>query len=178
MKKIGLLACLATSGLIGAIQAPSAAEISNTFNVTATVIDTCTVADFAELAFGSIGPKQSAIADTSVAINCTGATTLDSVYLSMGDHEDSGTRRLASATPDYIPYTLKMGASSATANEATDGATNLKSRMGHLFPVGAPYDWNAIIYATIDSSATARPAGEYSDTVILTVNYYNGLPPD
>ena len=177
MKKIGLLACLATSGLIGAIQAPSAAEISNTLNLTATVIDTCTVTDFADLDFGSIGPKQSASADTSVEINCTGATTLDSVYLSMGDHEDSGTRRLTSATSDYIPYTLKMGASSATANEATTGATNLRSRMGHLFP-GAPYNWNAVIYATIASSETARLAGEYSDTVILTVNYYNGLPPD
>lgn len=169
-----LFAACIVSSMSGLCSAAYAIEVSGSIAVTATVVDTCTVQADA-IVFNQIGPTQAATAGAGIAIACTVPTTLQSVYVSMGDNSDAGSRRLASVTPDYIPYSVSVGLPGQVNIEATDATTDVSDAFGHFFP-GAPDNWASVITANIAATPTARNTGDYSDTMILTVNYNLGAP--
>ena len=174
MTRLVLMACIASAGCLASGGGWAAPTLTASMDVTANVINTCTVGDDT-IAFGDISPKQAATMTAIVRVQCTALTVLGDVFVSMGNNPDAGTpptRRLSSVVPDYIPYTLKMG-----NVESVDETTNVRNGF-QWYNYGTPssFKYEGVLTATIASTDTARAEGEYSDTVIVTVSYDLGDP--
>ncbi len=148
---LGLLAFLAY------VPATYAASNSNTFNVTATVDPVCTITNTHELAFGLYtGSQKDRTAQFDVT--CTNGTAY-TVGLDNGLHSASclGTRCMEDSSGHFLGY-------------------QLFSNIGRTLP------WNGVntvagsasqtltVYGRIPTG-TPPPAGPYTDTIVVTVNF-------
>lgn len=169
MKKIYKL-----TGIVGAVLLASsgaqAATSTTTFDVGATVADSCSVSATA-LAFGSIDPlvnKTTATDATStIDVTCANGTTYD-VGLDAGQASGATvtTRQMASGT-NLLNYALYSD-SGRTANwgntiDATTGDTVAGTGTGAIQTL--------TVYGRVPSGQETAPTGTYADTITVTVTY-------
>lgn len=174
MKKVISYATLAVIGLIG-IQAANAATTTGTLTVKATVAKGCSVntdasgtAANAVLDFGTISSltanvdgDTAAASGTSIKVLCNNGTAY-TVAFGAGNNVLSGVRRMAGGSSEFIPYNLYLASTRADAL-AVNGTT--ASITGN----GTPQTLD--VYGRIPAGSVLPTAGNYTDTVTLTVTY-------
>ena len=159
--------CLALLGLgltIGAPLALQAAEVaSTTLSVTATVLDSCTLTAPAGLVFASVntGAVTNQTSQGTVTVVCTAAKPSVTVKLEGGDNAAAGQRNMKNVANDLLPYiiTTDVGHATAVAISGNLFAGALTAVTPNIFSV----------YGQIP--AGTYPAGIYTDTVRVTLNY-------
>ncbi len=152
MKSLTILTSLALLALGGAAWAAD----TNTLTVTASVTGTCKFSAAAStLNFGALDPS------TPVAVNgsaspqfwCTKGVTTDLITAGLGLNPAGSTRQMKdSVSLELIPYSLVL---------TPDGATNQGP--------ASPRTLN-IAGTVAAADYTGKAAGNYSDTVVLTLN--------
>lgn len=153
-KTIALLAF----GMASAAGMGHAATETASMAVTATVVDTCDVA-VDPLAFGTIDRDEGGEKTTTLTVTCTEAKDLE-IVLDGGTDAQVATpfRQMKDATTNKLPYKLGF-------TDGTDHAPNLVKT--HSATASA----NEItLYGKIDANPS-YVAGDYNDTVIITVAY-------
>jgi spore coat protein U-like protein len=145
----------------GTAQAQGTASAN--FNVTATVVNRCTI-NAAALAFGNYDPTSATAvtAQSDVTVSCTrGAVTWTG--LDDGQHVAGTQRQMLGNTTEMLPYTLYR--EGARTNEwrntlATGVSWTSTGRAAHAITV----------YGTIPAGADVS-AGAFTDTVQATVHF-------
>jgi spore coat protein U-like protein len=145
----------------------SAATATANLGVSATVTNNCTISTSA-LAFGSYDPV---VANASTDLDGTGTVSVActkgvsaTVGLGLGSNASGSTRRMTDGSGNYLTYELYQDASHTTV-WGNAGA-------GLLSPAAAPSKAarNFTVYGQVVSNQDAT-AGNYSDTVVATVNF-------
>jgi len=154
MSKLGIALALCTAGVLTAL--PVFAADTKDLNVTANVTGVCkfksTTAD--TLAFGALDPSAGGDknASTNVLYWCTKGVTTNAVAAGNGLNFAGGKRNMKdSVSGDVIPYTLSVTSSGTPGGPSVDLTAAVSGQV-----LGVDY--------------TAKAAGSYSDTVVLTVN--------
>ncbi len=134
-----------------------AANATTTFNVTATVDPACRVSAN-NLNFGDyIG---SAIdTQTNVTVNCIQGQGY-TVALSNGNSPLNGNRQMKHGTSDFLRYNLYSDHPGGTVWNSLSPLPGVGTGLNQLIPV----------YGRLPGGQT-DPAGSYSDTITVTVNY-------
>ncbi len=148
---------------------PSAAAATATANltVTATVTNNCTIST-APVAFGNYDPV---VANASTSLDSTGTVTVActkgataTVGLSLGSNPSGSTRRLKDGGTNVLTYELYQDSGRSTV-WGDAGAALLSPGAA---PSKAPRSFT--VYARVPSGQDV-PAGNYTDTVVATVNF-------
>jgi spore coat protein U domain-containing protein, fimbrial subunit CupE1/2/3/6 len=167
MRKI-LIATAAGAALVAGVSA-NAATATTTFQVTATVLKTCSVSA-ATLAFGNYTPGSGNVAGTTtVNVNCT-KTTPYTVALNAGT--TAGTtlaQRLLGSGVNTLQYNLYTTNTYATVWGDGGGATATQAGVGSGLATA-----NALtVFGQLPDNATNQNAvpGAYADTITVTVTY-------
>lgn len=141
-----------------------AAEVaSTTLTVTATVLDSCILTAPAGLVFASVntGVATNETTQGSITVVCTAAKPSVTIKLEGGDNAVTTQRNMKSIANDLLPYIITSDAAHASAvaigGNLFSGA--LTAVTPNIFPV----------YGQIP--AGTYPAGIYTDTVRVTLNY-------
>jgi spore coat protein U-like protein len=159
MKKIALL----TLAIAGAATVSSVQAGTNNLSVTADVAATCSV-EAATMAFGTYDTLTGSAAtqSTDLAFTCSNGTTY-SVALGNGASYDATgtTRRLQHSgggvsAADYLTYKIYEDSEMATAFDGLSASST-----------GAQQ--TVTVYGRIDAGQTTAKAGNYADTVVITV---------
>ncbi len=159
MNRTALRLSLALAALLSSTAA-RAGTATATFAVTAKVDPKCTVAT-SDIGFGTYDPTTLLDAQGSVTVTCTKGTSF-SVGLDNGS-SGSGTRQMTGAG-DVLDYELYFDAGRAAAAVWT--TTSMPPSQAAAGKAG-----NALtVYARIPAGQYPT-AGNYSDTVTVTVNY-------
>jgi spore coat protein U-like protein len=162
---VGVGAVIAVAGL-GFTTANAATATAN-LGVSATVTNNCTISTVA-LAFGSYDPV---VANASTNLDGTGTVTVActkgstaTIGLGAGANASGATRRMGDGATNFLTYELYQDSSRSTvwANSGT----------GLLSPAAAPSKAarSFTVYGRVASDQDV-PAGNYSDTVVATVNF-------
>lgn len=143
--------------------AASAATATTTFLVSATVLNTCIVAA-SPLAFGNYDPTSGTATDSTntISVTCT-ASVPYTVALNQGTHGSSVTARLMQLSSDTLPYALYSNAGRTTNWGESVGVDTVAG-------TGSGILQTHTVYGRIPAGASV-PAGAYTDTVTVTVNY-------
>lgn len=156
---VGLLA-LAALG-----KAALAATATTTFDVTATVADTCSISA-SNLAFGAYDPGAGDLnGTTTIVATCTEDTTYN-IGLDTGDNGASATtttRAMDDSLTNYLDYELYQDSSRTTVWGETVGTDTVSQ-------TSAGGDESHTVYGQIPGSQFV-PAGSYSDTINVTITY-------
>lgn len=144
---------------------------SATITVRANVIESCTVNSFT-LNFGNYDPvtthrTQSLDAMTVITAHCTTGTEAK-ITLSNGDHFDGTNRRMmeAGSPPEYLSYNIFTDSGRSMVWDNVVGVTEVSD--SRIIPLGGGGGIPA--YGRILGGQNVR-AGNYTDTVVATVNY-------
>lgn len=145
----------------------NAATATANLGVSATVTNNCTISTVA-LAFGSYDPVV-ANASTNldgtgtVVVACTKGSTA-TIGLGLGSNASGSTRRMGDGGTNYLTYELYQDTSRSTVWGNSGAAL--------LSPVAAPSKAarNFTVYGRVTSNQDV-PAGNYTDTVVATVNF-------
>lgn len=159
MQKI-IYSLLAGSLLLS--QAANAATATQNFNVTATVVNACSLSTISDLAFGNYSFSAPSLGTTSVNVTCS----LGSAYtLHINDGlygNSSSTRKMKHGTlTDTLSYTLSNSLAGATWGD-TAGTGVAGTGLGVAVPT--------TIYGSVAANQTVTP-GSYSDTLTMTVTF-------
>lgn len=162
---VGASAAIAFAGF-GSTTANAATATAN-LGVTATVTNNCTISTVA-LAFGSYDPVV-ANASTNldgtgtVVVACTKGATA-TIGLGLGSNASGSTRRMNDGASEFLTYELY--------NETTRTTVWSNAGGGLLSTGAAPSKAarNFTVYGRVTSNQDV-PAGNYSDTVVATVNF-------
>jgi spore coat protein U-like protein len=162
---VGIGTALAFAGF-GSVTADAATATAN-LGVSATVTNNCTISTVA-LGFGSYDPVV-ANASTNldgtgtVVVACTKGATA-TIGLGLGSNASGSTRRMGDGATNFLTYELYQDSGRTTVWE--------NSGAGLLSPVAAPSKAarNFTVYGRVISNQDV-PAGNYSDTVVATVNF-------
>jgi spore coat protein U-like protein len=151
-------ACLA----LAAPGTAHAASTTTTFNVTATVVDSCAVSA-SDLAFGTYDPASATDKTGTSTVNVTCSLgTAYTVSLNNGTHASGSTRRLAA------------GASRLTYQVYKDvGATLIFGAIADTLGVsgiGTGVAIPSVIYGVIPKTQNVG-SGSYSDQITVTIDY-------
>ena len=168
MKFQKTLLAVALLGLTGAVANVYAATTSATFQVTATVIKSCTIST-APIAFGNYDPTSTAavLAQGSVSAKCTKGTPV-TVALDEGLNKSSGStattpaRQMVSGT-SLLPYDIYTTSGGTTEwGNATASEPSTQTSIS----VNTP-----LVFTTYGSlpAGTDVPAGNYVDTVTASL---------
>ncbi|MGM0517702.1 MAG: Csu type fimbrial protein [Pseudomonadota bacterium] len=147
--------------------AAQAATDTTTFQVTATVADTCDITA-TDLAFGAYDPNAGALDGTStITATCTSGTSYD-IGLDTGNNgaEATTTTRAmddGAATPSYLDYELYSDSGRTTVWGDTVGTDTVNQTSA-----GGAEDHT--VYGQIPTGQFV-PAGSYSDTINVTITY-------
>jgi spore coat protein U-like protein len=164
-----LVGTVAAAGIAFGAYSSTAKAASATANlgVSATVTNNCTISTTA-LAFGSydpVGANASGNLDGTgtVVVACTKGATA-TVGLGLGGNASGSTRRMGDGGTNYLTYELYQD-SGRTTIWSDSGA-------GLLSPAAAPSKAprNFTVYGRVTGNQDV-PAGNYSDTVVATVNF-------
>ena len=148
--------------VLGVGRASAQTTASTSFNVTATVVNRCTISA-AALAFGSYDPTSATpvTGQSDLTVSCTrGAITWTG--LDNGQHFGTS-RQMIGNTTEMLPYTLYRESSRTNqwgSTQATGVAWTSTGRAPHTLTV----------YGTIPAGADVS-AGAFTDTVQATVNF-------
>jgi spore coat protein U-like protein len=166
MRKI-LTATLAAAAL--AAGGAQAATTTTTFAVTATVQSTCS-ATAAALAFPNYTPGGGAqIGNTTISVKCTKNTPF-TVLLNVGSTTgDAFAQRVMGSGANTLQYNLFTAASLLTIFGDGTGGTQTVTGTG----LGVATANSVQVFGQVPDSATnqAAVAGNYSDTITVTVSY-------
>jgi spore coat protein U-like protein len=154
MRKLLSLAIVFGLVLVAAV---SFAADTNTLTVTASVAGTCkfVAPKTSTLDFGSLDPSvgTNANASTTTQFWCTKGVTTDAVNAGNGSHWAGGTRNmLDTVSTDLIPYTLTL---------TKDGNPNAGPTSPRTLTIAGQ---------VLGTDYTGKSAGNYSDTVIISIN--------
>jgi spore coat protein U-like protein len=157
---------LLTSLLVVSAAPALAAEATGSFDVSATVGDSCSVSA-ADLAFGNVDPL-SATATTATAaidVTCSNGTSYD-VGLDAGGAAGATvtSRAMGDGDSNTLNYALYTDAA-RTNNWGNTVGTDTVSGTGN----GSAQ--TQTVYGEIPGSQSGVPTGTYSDTINLTVTY-------
>jgi len=152
--------------LVGSLgwSAAAHAQTTDTFDVTATVIDSCTLTAGNTLAFGNYDPNSGTNLDgqTTINVSCTNGTTAD-LELDLGGNADGTTRRMADVTngTSFLEYELY----------SDSGRTTVWGTGGDAIT----YTGQGVLSAENDTVYGRVPSGQdvtvesYSDTITVTL---------
>ncbi len=169
-RSIKLVGIVAAAGIafagIGSTRAKAATATAN-LSVTASVTNNCTISTVA-LAFGSYDPvvaNASANLDGTgtVVVACTKGATA-TIGLGNGSNYSGGVRRMGNGGSEFLSYEVYHEAARTTVWTNTGG--------GLLSTGAAPSKAarNFTVYGRVTSNQDV-PAGNYSDTVVASVNF-------
>ncbi|HSV71550.1 MAG TPA: spore coat U domain-containing protein [Methylibium sp.] len=153
---------LAAGGLALAAASVQAGSASSTFDVTATVLDTCAISA-ANLAFGTYA---GAVLDstTTITVACTNLTVYTvEIDAGAGSGATTSVRRMTGPSSALLNYALYQDAARLLV-WGTVGA--LQSVAG----IGNGASQSLTVYGRVPSGQSPE-AGAYTDTVTVTVNY-------
>lgn len=144
------------------------ATTTTTFDVTATVVDSCSVSA-TDLAFGNVEPVQGLDIDntSTVTVTCSLGTSY-AIALDDGANSSDGsvsTRRMTDGSSNYLSYQLYSDPTRTTVWGETSGTDDVSGLTGT--GLGLP----AVVYGRIPSGQEETPTGSYSDTINVTVTY-------
>jgi spore coat protein U-like protein len=167
VRTVAAAGCGAAIACAGFGSTASAATATANLGVSATVTNNCTIST-AALAFGSYDPVVANASNNldgtgTVIVACTKGATA-TIGLGLGGNASGTTRRMRDGGTNYLTYELYQDSGRATVwSEA--GA-------GLLSPSAAPSKAprNFTVYGRVTSNQDV-PAGNYSDTVVATVNF-------
>lgn len=163
MRKISVIAAVMAAA--GFASPALAATDSDTMQVTATVVNNCTI-NAAPMAFGTLATLGSSNIDTSatVSLACTPNAVYD-VAMDLGLQGVGGQRYLVNSTDSgqTIPYGVYTNASRTNAWGSGVGQTVVGTATGGTATL--------VAYGRIPASASAVTAGSYADTVTITVTF-------
>jgi len=150
--------------LLAAAVPASAQSASSSFQVSASVLRTCTIAATA-IDFGSydpVGANDTTPADQTgtVAVRCTRGTSW-SVELGAGDNFSGGRRMQIGATGEYLGYELY---SDASRTAVWDSATPQTGVAANRSPLALT------VYGRVPAGQDALE-GAYLDSIAATVNF-------
>jgi len=161
--------------ILGVSASIAGAGTANTnFNVTATVVDRCTISS-SGISFGSYDPSSATglRAQGAITAKCTKGGAI-SVALNQGANPAPGStpvapaRRMTDGASNYLPYHIYV-AGPPSKEEWGAGAAGKNQPSAQIAAgVSAP-----IIFTTYGalSAGTNVPAGEYTDIVIAVVTF-------
>ena len=158
MRKIVMVA--AAAAMTTAAPAYAQSTDSADMEVTATIEDSCTITA-GSMAFGLVDLTTGTDHDTSatITLSCTNGAGY-SVAMGNGNNYASGSHNLSDGT-DVIPYDIYSDSARVSVWE---GATEVTGTAG-------ADDVELVAYGRIPSTAGNVPAGDYSDTVSVTVTF-------
>jgi spore coat protein U-like protein len=156
MKMKKLLGLAMVLGLVLLTGVAFAAD-TNTLTVQASVLGTCkfVAPKTSTLDFGSLDPSvgNNVNASTTTQFWCTKGVTTDVVSAGNGSHYSGGTRNMLDAvSTDLIPYTLTL---------AKDGNPNAGPTSPRTLTISGQ---------VLGTDYVGKSAGNYSDTVIISIN--------
>jgi spore coat protein U-like protein len=152
--------------LMGAslLLATAAQASGNTFNVTATVLQTCSVSTN-DLNFGSINVVQNQDWDSTTTISLTcGSGTAYHVGLDAGLNGGSVTNRQMMSSSVPLNYALYQDTNRTTNWGNTAGVDTVDS-------AGTGGQQTLTVYGRVPNGQTNVGAGSYSDTITVSVYY-------
>ena len=156
-----LVGALLPSGLF--LEA-NAATSSDTFQVTATVPDECTISA-TDLAFGSYSVTAGTAVDgsSSLSVTCSGGTAYEvSLDAGVGSGATVAARKMTSGS-DTLDYTLYRDSGRTQVWGDTSGTNTLSGN-------GSGSGQTISVYGRITAAQTAA-AGSYTDTVTATITF-------
>lgn len=139
-----------------------AASATTTFNVTATVIDSCAVSA-SDLAFGTYDPASATdkTGTSTVSVTCS-LGTLYTVSLNNGTHASGSTRRLAAGASRLTYQVYKDVAATQIFGSIADTLGLSGTGTGVAIP--------SVIYGVIPKTQNVA-SGSYSDQITVTIDY-------
>lgn len=167
MYKRNIFAVLGCAALMSsvALAATSNADLTSTATVAATCIVTAN-----PMPFGAYDPFTGAavVHASTIAVTCT--TGMDAPPITMGEGSNpSGSstvgaplRQLSNGATGLLSYNLYSDSSRTVVWEGTTGVTSPT-------PTGSANNMN--VYGKIASGQTTVPAGNYTDTVVVTATF-------
>lgn len=143
-------------------QAANAATATQNFNVTATVVNACTLSSISDLAFGNYSFSAPSLGTTSVNVTCSLGSSY-TLHINDGLYGSSAsTRKMKHGTlTDNLSYTLSNSLAGATWGD-TAGTGVTGTGLGVAVPT--------TIYGSVAANQTVT-AGSYSDTLTMTVTF-------
>ncbi|MGH8397838.1 MAG: Csu type fimbrial protein [Gammaproteobacteria bacterium] len=140
-------------------------------NVRANVQGSCASVTAGDVAFGTLDPStvnSNEVVTSNVTVNCTNGTPFG-VVMDAGLHAatpgDTTTRRMMDTTGDFLPYHLCTD--SLCANEIGADLTG-----AYITGTGVSGSQSVVFYGMVKlSDLQVAPAGNYSDTVTVTLIY-------
>lgn len=147
---------------------PSAEEVlaaqskpgSNSLSVTTNYENSCNLISASDMNFGQINDLSKAVTSAAAVVLSCPLNTSWKVSLDQGLHYDGATRRMRKGA-DYIAYELYRDAQYSqlwNSSGASQGAGNNGAQTIHIYGKAGP-------------SLAAVPAGEYQDTITVTLTY-------
>ncbi len=145
-----------------AMKPSTAVAASANLNVTATVVDECTMAG-ANLAFGNYSGAQAVTANALIDVTCQDINTQWSIVPDAGLNPNGCIRRMQHDTDpnSFLIYLLQ------DQNAAELGSGDLQTCPGSVLS-GTGSDPDPSIFGEISAGQTAL-VGQYSDTVTMTI---------
>lgn len=143
-------------------QAANAATATQNFNVTATVVNACSLSSISDLAFGNYNFNSPALGTTSVNVTCSLGSSY-TLHINDGLYGSSAsTRKMKHATlSDNLSYTLSNTLAGATWGDSV-GTGITGTGLGVAVPT--------TIFGSVAANQTVT-AGSYSDTLTMTVTF-------
>lgn len=161
----GVFAALGMVSLFTGSNAALAATATDTMGVSATVVSAC-ILDASDLAFGNYDPTSASAVDatTTVQVTCTTGTSF-TVGLNAGLASGATvtTRKLQNGA-NLLAYQLYSNAGRTTNWGNTPGTDTPAATVATTTPT------TLTVYGRLAALQNV-PAGSYSDTVTVTVNY-------
>lgn len=163
MLKLRATALLLTAATLAPLSA-QAAQASSTLAVSATVLNSCVVLP-AILAFGNVSSAANTDATASISVTCTLGTSYNvGLDAGAGASATVTARKMTSAATDTLNYALYRD-SNRTLNWGVTVGTNTVAGSGNGLLQ------TLTVYGRVPSGQTTTPAGAYTDTVNITVEY-------
>lgn len=175
MKALRVAAVLAAAAFLSlfALRSARASTATGSFNVTATVVASCSVGTVSDLAFGNYDPTQpiaagNGQAQTSIGVTCTNGTPY-TVALGYGANGGTSANRVMSDGTNTLDFNLYTDNTYGTiwynATDCQSSASNCDSGTGS----GSSQSYN--VYGQITSGQNPVPSTGYTDTITVTVTY-------
>ncbi|WP_458071125.1 Csu type fimbrial protein [Rhodanobacter sp. BL-MT-08] len=169
MKFQKTLFAVALLGLTGAVANVYAATTSSSFQVTATVIKSCTIST-APISFGNYDPTSASAvtAQGSVSAKCTKGTPV-TVALDQGSNKGGGStaatpaRQMTDGNSNQLPYHIYT-----TSGGTTEWGNTTATEPSAQTSISVN---TALVFTTYGSlpAGTDVPAGNYTDTVTASL---------
>lgn len=144
--------------------AAQAAQATSTLVVSATVLNSCVVLP-STLLFGNVSSAANTDATATITVTCTLGTSYNvGLDAGAGASATTSARKMTSLATDTLNYALYSNAGHTTNWGASVGVDTVAGTGNGLVQ-------NLTVYGRVPSGQTTAPAGAYTDTVNITVEY-------